>query len=410
MTGSPSSDSGGADDAGAQRAGVRQEATASDGARVYQAGRDLRILDLRVPRGIRNAFIALLVLALLGGGAWAVVRWVLPSYAPTYKTQFLMDATAVADSADADAVAAALGTVVGNAGDSDALALRRFGGECGADGNTARLVDFDTDNRQDIVRAARQAPVGGKATLLRGIVQAVDDFSTTFAIGAGQRAKQVNRIIVITRHGQDACDDDTDFVRREIGERIRAAGLDIEFRLIGYQVPENQRAGLKTIAAAGSNPAEPVFAHTQADLDAALAWSTNTEPVLRNATRIVDVLNPAVTRVNTAVQEIVEGRLDEAGRNLDQAREPHIGTEFEDLAGRAGTPEGRDVNDRASALREQQKTVLDAADRLLAAARSKTPLASRHAAFEKAAADYNTQADAMNKALAALRAQAPAAR
>lgn len=264
-----------------------------------------------------------------------------------------------------------LGTVLGNSGDSDALALRRFGGECGADGNTKLLVDFGTDNRQDIVRAARQAPVGGRATLLRGIVQAVDDFTTTFAIGAGQRAKQVNRIVVVTRHGKDACDDDTDFVRREIGERIRAAGLDIEFRLIGYQVPEDQSEGLKSIAGAGSNPTEPVFANTQADLDAALEWSTNTEPVLRNATKIVDVLNPTVTRINTAVQEITDGRLDEAGRNLDRAREPHIGTEFEDLGGRAKTPEGRDINDRAADLREQQETVLDTADRLLEAARSR---------------------------------------
>lgn len=410
MKGSPPSDSGGADDdAEAQRAGVRQEATASGEARVYQAGRDMRVLDIRIPRGIRNTFLVLLVLALLGGGAWAVVHWVLPSYAPTYKTQFLMDATA-ADAADAAAVAASLGTVLGNSGDSDALALRRFGGECGADGNTKLLVDFGTDNRQDIVRAARQAPVGGRATLLRGIVQAVDDFTTTFAIGAGQRAKQVNRIVVVTRHGKDACDDDTDFVRREIGERIRAAGLDIEFRLIGYQVPEDQSEGLKSIAGAGSNPTEPVFANTQADLDAALEWSTNTEPVLRNATKIVDVLNPTVTRINTAVQEITDGRLDEAGRNLDRAREPHIGTEFEDLGGRAKTPEGRDINDRAADLREQQETVLDTADRLLEAARSKAPLGPRHEAFEKAAADYNTRVEAMNKALAALRAKAPAAR
>lgn len=300
---------------------------------------------------------------------------------------------------------------MGNAGDSDALALRRFGGECGADGNTARLVDFGTGNRQAIVRAARQAPAGGKATLLRGIVQAVDDFSTGFALfGADQRAKQVNRIVVVTRHGKDACDDDTEFVRREIADRIRAAGLEIEFRLIGYQVPENQSESLKAIATAGSNPAEPVFAHTRADLDAALEWSTNTEPVLRNATKIVDVLNPAVSRINTAVQEITEGRLDEAGRNLDRAREPHVGTEFEDLAGRAKTPEGRDINDRASNLRTRQKTVLDAADRLLEAARSKSPLGPRHEAFQAAAAAYNTQVDAMNEALAALRAKAPAPR
>ncbi|THA34963.1 VWA domain-containing protein [Streptomyces sp. A1547] len=411
MTGSPPADSGGADDdTKAQRAGVRQKANASGDARVYQAGRDLRIFDIRIPRSIRNTFLVLVVLALLGGGSWAVVRWVLPAYAPTYKTQFLMDTTAVADAGDADAVAASLRTVVGNAGDSDALALRRFGGECGTDGNTARLVDFGTDNRQDIVRAAQQAPAGGRATLLRGIVQAVDDFSGTFAFGAGQRAKQVNRIVVVTRHGKDACDEDTDFVRREIADRIRAAGLKIEFRLIGYQVPENQSESLKSIATAGSNPAEPVFANTRADLDAALEWSTNTEPVLRNATKIVDVLNPAVTRINTAAREITDGRLDEAGQNLDRAREPHIGTEFEDLGGRAKTPEGRDINDRAAKLREQQKTVLEAADRLLEAARSKAPLGPRHEAFERAATDYNTQVDAMNKALAALRAKAPAAR
>ncbi|MER7461894.1 hypothetical protein [Streptomyces sp. NPDC097981] len=406
MTRSPEKDSAGT----SENPGVQQNATASGTARVYQAGRDLRVLSIRIPRALRNTFIALVVLAVLGGGTWAVVHWVLPSYAPTYKTQFLMDAAAVTDSADAAAVAASLGTVVGNAGDADALALRRFGGECGTDGNTAQLVDFGTDNRQDIVRAARQAPVGGKATLLRGIVQAVDDFSGRLAFGAGQRAKQVNRIVVVTRHGKDACDDDTGFVRREIADRIRAAGLAIEFRLIGYQVPDDQNETLKSIATAGSNPAEPVFADTPSDLDAALEWSTNTEPVLRNATKIVDVLNPAVTRINTAVQEIGEGRLKEAGQNLDRAREPHVGTEFEDLGGRTKTPEARDIGDRASRLREQQRTVLDAADRLLEAARSKASLGARHEAFEKAATDYNTQVDAMNKALAALRAKAPAAR
>lgn len=124
----------------------------------------------------------------------------------------------------------------------------------------------------------------------------------------------------------------------------------------------------------------------------------------------MDVLNPAVTRINTAVREIDEGRLGEAYQNLDRAREPHIGTEFEDLGGRAKTPEGRDINDRAAQLREQQKTVLDAADRMLEAARDKASLNARHEAFEKAASDYNTQVDAMNKALAALRAKAPAAR
>jgi hypothetical protein len=122
--------------------------------------------------------------------------------------------------------------------------LRSFGGECGAENNTTQLVNFSTDNRQKITQAASEIRAGSKATLLRGITQAVEDFSQPLA----QRAKQVNRIIVVTRHGTDACDEDTAFVEKEIRDRITAAGVTIAFRLIGYQVPDNQRDHLTQIA------------------------------------------------------------------------------------------------------------------------------------------------------------------
>jgi hypothetical protein len=226
--------------------------TASDHARV---GAQIGVLNgiavirqifyFLLPRSVRIAVISLVVSVLAGGGGWAAVVWLLPALAPTYKTEFLIDTTAGTTTSDGpETIANSLKTVVENSGDRDALALRSFGGQCGAENNTTQLVDFDTDNRQEITQAASSVREGSKATLLRGIVQAVEDLSKPFA----QRAKQVNRIIVVTRHGTDACDNDTAFVEKEIRNRITAAGLAIEFRLIGYQVPDNQHDQLNQIA------------------------------------------------------------------------------------------------------------------------------------------------------------------
>ncbi|MEU6711345.1 hypothetical protein ABZ897_07660 [Nonomuraea sp. NPDC046802] len=378
------------------RTELKLEARASGWARIYQAARDLYVTVVNLPRSLTVSLVTLIVGSMVAGVAWFVVGVVLPQYAPTYKTQFLIDAT----TAPAD-IAKSLMTVMGSAGDRDALALRSFGGRCGAEDNTAQLVSFGTGNRREIEAAAGRVRAGGENTLLRGIVAAVEDFTAPFA----QRAKQVNRVIVISNHGADACDTDTAFVEREIRERVASAGLSIQFRVVGYQVPRGQREGLEGIAAASGAPA-PLYASTRAQLDAALDWFANVEPVLDNATRTINTLNANVGRIETALKAVRDGRQDVAARELDQAATADVDTELDDLAGRAKTPAARDLHTRAADLRTHQKRLLDGALRVLDAARSGSP--PTLAPLERATADYNDKVRRMNDALTALRATAPA--
>ncbi|MGH3869719.1 MAG: VWA domain-containing protein [Pseudonocardiaceae bacterium] len=376
----------------------------AQGVLVGDRGRQHNVFHLTIPRGIRNAVLILIIAILLAGGGWIAVTWVLPQFAPTYKTQFLIDTTAGSLSDGPETIAKSLKTVVENSGDHDALALRSFGGECGAEkNNTTKLVDFSTGNRQKIPQAAGEVRAGGKATLLRGITEAVEDFSQPFA----QRAKQVNRIIVVTRHGTDACDKDTAFVEREIRDRITAAGVTIEFRLIGYQVPGNQRDHLTQIATGAGAP-EPMFVNTPADLNAALDWFTNIEPILVNAKEIIDLLNPTVDQLTSAVNAITDGRLDVAERTLNQAKVA-TDTQFEDLQGRIKTPTAQDIHSKASHLRTQQARVAAAAADLLTTARAPAPLGPELTAFDQVANVYNAEATTMNETLAALRDKAPRA-
>ncbi|MCK2239141.1 MULTISPECIES: VWA domain-containing protein [unclassified Crossiella] len=358
-------------------------------------------VNLGLPPALSRALVLLIVVALLGGGTWAVASWVLPWLAPTYRTQFLIDTTAE----EPESIARSLRQAVQNAGDQDSLALRGFGGECGSPDNTTQLVDFGTGNRQEITQAAGQRR-GGRPTLLRGVVEAVADFSGPFTL----RATQVNRIILVTRHGTDACDEDTAFVGKEIKDRLAAAGLTIELRLVGYQLPAEQRDRLKRIAGGAGAP-EPLFAADQAGLDAALEFVTNTEPVLRYAKEIVDILNPTVERVNTAATATVDGRLDLAETTLAEARESagQTGLRFDGLRDRARTQQTQDLQRQADTLRAQLDRILAAANGLLATARSAESLDPGLTAFRGLAADYNAKVTSMNKAIAALRATAPAA-
>ncbi|MEQ4303657.1 VWA domain-containing protein [Plantactinospora sp. B6F1] len=376
----------------------------AQGVLVGDHGRQRNVFRLNLPRSVRIALLSTLALVVLAGAGVLTVTWVLPQFAPTYKTEFLIDTTAAGTTEGVATIADSLRKVIDNSGDSDALALRRFGGECGAQDNTSQLVGFGTDNRQEIADAVGGIGQGTKATLQRGIVEAVADFSKPFA----RRAKQVNRIIVVTRNGTDACDEDTAFVQRQISDRIRAAGLAIEFRMIGYQVRDDQQEQLTQLATGAGAP-DPMFVDTPGELDAALDWFTNIEPVLRNAKEIIDILNPAVEQVNAAVKAVGTGRLDTAERTLDRARNvlASTDTEFEDLQGRAKTATARDIHDRASRLRAQQQRVVRSAEDLLETARSGTPLGPKHAAFERVATRYNDEVNAMNEALAALRAKAP---
>ena len=360
-------------------------------------------LSIQMPRSVRNAIVAILVAALLGGATAAVVTWVLPEFAPTYKTEFLVDLSATGS--DPSAVAESVDSLrkaMGNSGDDDAVALRTFGGECGSEGNTTQLVDFGTGNRDEIGGAVRGASVTGAATLLRGVIEAAADFHEPFS----QDAKQVNRIVVVTRNGIDACDDDADYVQREMRDRLAASGLSVEFRFVGYRLDDKHKTGLDRLAEGASAP-PPVLAEDPGELQAALEWIANVEPVLRSASDVVDILNPAAKQINDTAQAVVDGRLDIAERTLSAIEPVDADTEFDNLGTRAKTPETVEVYHRAVALRDRQRNAVTAVSALVEVARSGTPFTAELSDFRREADRYNTEVDALNTLLARLRATGP---
>ncbi|MFD9701128.1 toll/interleukin-1 receptor domain-containing protein [Lentzea sp. NPDC059081] len=377
-----------------------------------QAARDIKrvrlgtFLTVTMPRSVRNLIIGILVALLLAGAVAAVVTWVLPELAPTYKTEFLLDLSATG--ADVSAVAESrdsLRKAIGNTGDDDAVALRTFGGQCGSDGNTSQVVGFGTGHRDDIGGAIEGAAVSGAATLVRGLIGATEDFSAPFS----QKAKQVNRIVVVTRNGVDACDDDTDFVQRELRTRLANAGLAIEFRFVGYRVGDEDKPVLDRLAASASAP-PPVLAQGAAELQAALEWIANVEPVLRSARDVVDTLNPVVKQIDEAAQAVVDGRLDVADRTLSAIKPATADTEFANLESRAKTPDAVEVYQRAVGLRDRQRKAVPAVQALLDLAREGKPLGAELTAFRHDADLYNSEVETLNKLLARMRASGPGGR
>ncbi|GHH42422.1 toll/interleukin-1 receptor domain-containing protein [Lentzea cavernae] len=375
----------------------------------FQAGRDIKkvrtgtFLSVPMPRAVRTLVITVLVAVLAAGAVTAVVTWVLPELAPTYKTMFLVDLSATG--ADPAAVAESrdsLRKVIGNAGDDDAVALRTFGGQCGSAGNTSQVVGFGTGNGTDISAAIDGAAVSGAATLVRGLIGAAEDFNAPFS----QNAKQVNRIVVVTRNGIDACDDDVGFVERELRQRLASSGLDVEFRFVGYRLADKDKSVFDRLAAGASAP-PPVLAQDPAQLQAALDWIANVEPVLRSARDVVDTLNPVVKKIDTAAQAVVDGRLDVADRTLSAIEPPAADTEFANLESRAKTPDAVEVHRRAAELRDRQQKAVPAVKALLDLARVGKPLGAELTAFRRDADLYNSDVDTLNKLLARMRASGP---
>ncbi|MGW1956998.1 hypothetical protein ACWCPI_30310 [Streptomyces sp. NPDC001920] len=186
---------------------------------------------------------------------------------PDHRTAFLVDASvpvpasAARRGADFAAVAGAVGSAAQNAGEGDALSLRRFGGDCGAPGNTSQIVGSGTGHGREIADSVRRLTPGGQATLGSGIAAVIQDFDGLYPF----RGEKSNRIIVVTSSGRDACTSDQRALLREAHDNAKSAGLELEFRFVGYKVPAGERADLSRLAAAVGAPA-PRFASTSAAL------------------------------------------------------------------------------------------------------------------------------------------------
>jgi hypothetical protein len=207
----------------------------------------------------RHWVLALVCVVVVAIGAVGVVVW---RSIPDSRIAFLVDTSATEASS---AVASAVGAAAQNTGGGDALSLRRFGGRCGDPHNTAQVVGTGAGHAARISRSVRGLATGGSATLESGVLAAIKDFSGHYPF----RGRNSNRIIVITSRGTDACNRDQATVKKTLQEKVKAAGLHLDFRFVGYLTPTGEQANLTQLASAVSAPT-PYFAHTPADLTATL--------------------------------------------------------------------------------------------------------------------------------------------
>ncbi|TDB83274.1 hypothetical protein E1264_29120, partial [Actinomadura sp. KC216] len=209
--------------------------------------------------------IVLLVAALLIGVAIVVVLRAVPDY----RTAFLVDASLPKNGSDFTAITSAVGSAAQNSADGDSLSLRRFGGTCGDRGNTSPVVDAGTKNAQKISTTARALTPSGKPTLESGVLAAIDDFSGYYPF----RARKRNRIIVVTSHGFDACTTDQAALQRAIHTKAQRAKVKLDFRFVGYKVPQKEQRPLAQLAAVAKAP-KPRLTTTPAELSTTLKQLT----------------------------------------------------------------------------------------------------------------------------------------
>ncbi|MGI5499131.1 hypothetical protein [Lentzea sp. CA-135723] len=169
---------------------------------------------------------------------------------PAYRTVVLVDTSA--PGTGLSELGGAVRSVAGNGGDSDALSVRRFGGECGSPDATAEIAD----GPDGVAQAVSGLAPSGKATMVDGVKAAIDDFSGLLT----RRGSVRNRIIVVSSSGVDACTNDPDSARKSIEDRMAQAGLDLDIRVVGFQVPKDQREALTKFAS------DTTFADSEDDL------------------------------------------------------------------------------------------------------------------------------------------------
>lgn len=201
-------------------------------------------------RWIVAAGAAVLVLGVVTGGLWLYLT-------PDHRTTFLVDAS---ESADFGEVVDAVGTAASNMSAEDSLALRRFGGTCDSP-DTAELVPPGTGQAAEIGETARAIKPNGRATLLNGILAAIDDFARTYPF----RGSETNRIVVVARGGADACGKSADEVRSIIADHVARADVKIDFRFVGHRLTPEQAKDLAEISAA-ANAQQPRLTKTSAEL------------------------------------------------------------------------------------------------------------------------------------------------
>jgi hypothetical protein len=267
-----------------------------------------------------------------------------------------------------------------NMAEGDNLALRIFGGECGAPGNTQLLLPFGPGKVRMSQNVREVVKTFGQSSLVSAVIEATGNFNVR------RFRDQSARLIVLTG-GYDQCGnpDPAGEIRRRLD---RYPGLKLDLRFIGVGLRPEAQAQLGALAQAlgaeMTNPAESTA------LDAALQRILIVQPRVAEVEQVTLTLNEGAAHANTAVSRIGGGDYDAADRELQQAADALArgGVTLPD----ARQPQAvRDLLDLARQRRDEQQQMIDAARALTRASRSSDEAAAAEArrAYNAASARHN---------------------
>ncbi|WP_053791166.1 VWA domain-containing protein [Streptomyces sp. XY332] len=217
-----------------------------------------------LPRRIRRSRV-LLTVSLAAALLISVAAFFILQAIPDVRTAFLIDTSQTKSDEDFVAITNAVGSAAQNSADADSLSLRRFGGTCGDRHNTESIVEPGTGQARKINTSVRTLTPSGQPTLESGLLAAIGEFSGRYPF----RGSKSNRIIVVTSHGVDACTADRAALERAVATRAQDSGVRLDFRFVGYKIPQEQQQPLARLATVAKAPA-PRFVTTSAELTTAL--------------------------------------------------------------------------------------------------------------------------------------------
>ncbi|HEU4736499.1 MAG TPA: hypothetical protein VFS48_05695 [Solirubrobacterales bacterium] len=124
-----------------------------------------------------------------------------------------------------DAAVRAIGQAGGR--DDEGLALRRTSADCG--GEDELLVDFGTDNKEEVLKTAEAQQPTGSSNIVNAVVEAVGDFRNEREF---KGPRSTRRVLVFTS-GQEECFEGD--VAGKIEAELEQAGVSASFTLIALK-------------------------------------------------------------------------------------------------------------------------------------------------------------------------------
>jgi hypothetical protein len=249
--------------------------------------------------------------------------------------------------------------------DNDVLALRQFGGPCDGD-NTRMAVKPGQNNKRKIKDSLRSLAVGGQSTLVNAVIQATGDFDES------ERFKGVRKRIVVVTGSRDACSHRDPIASiRDRMERIKSAGIQLDFHFIGIGLGEAEREDVTRIADA-TGGVKPTFVDHRQDLDGALRKVLVVEPVVRDAQSVVTLLDAGVDHLNGVFAAIAKRDYPAAETELNEARNETAKSDaaLDELGKGSRKEQFKELYKTAAESRSIRNELLDLAGRMLSQAKA----------------------------------------